>query len=131
MSAWGCGATCDTSDDANPPQLFNGGSVVDGVYQSSTWNLGLLHYPGGKQYLFEHHLGFTPASVEVYLGFGEDADRVSPCSGNACLVRSVNDRTFVLKNDTCAEFWVRVTASGFGGSSDGGADAGPLLDGSD
>jgi hypothetical protein len=134
-SCLGCGAACDTSDEANPPDRYVAGTTTDGTYESSPWKSGFLPYPGAKQYQLVHHLGFTPAQVEIFLAFSGDGERVAPCAGNSCLVRCVDDELIWLKNDTCAEFFIRVVATGKSSESlgrtctDGGAlDAGTPID---
>jgi hypothetical protein len=111
-SSAGCGAACDTSDEANPPDRYAGGTVTDDTYESSSWKANLLPYPGGKQYFLVHHLGFTPAQVEIFLAFSPDGERVAPCAGNSCTIRCVDDEIIWLENDTCAEFWIRVATAG-------------------
>jgi hypothetical protein len=137
MSCLGCGAACDTSDDANPPDRYTGGTVTGDVYESSSWKAGLLPFPGGKQYQLVHHLGFTPAQVEIFFSFSPDGDRVSPCAGNSCVIRCVNDELIWVENDTCAEFWIRVVTAGKSFESRGttcavgaiaGVDAGTPID---
>ncbi len=133
----GCGAACDTSDDANLPDRYTGGTTTDGTYESSPWKTGLLPFPGGKQYQLVHHLGFTPALVEIFLAFSADGERVAPCAGNSCLARCVDDEMIWIKNDTCAEYWIRVVATGKSSESRGRActvggalDAGNPIDAS-
>jgi hypothetical protein len=129
----GCGAACDTSDENNAPERYTGGTVAYGGYESSPWGSGLLPFPGRKQYQLEHRLGFTPSGVEIFIGFGPDDKWAAPCSGNSCLV-CVDDQIIWIKNDTCADFWVRVVSSGrsstsFGAScTGGGLDAGSGAD---
>jgi len=109
-AAVGCGTACDTSDPSNPPEFYGAGVTTDGVYESSSWRRDLLPFPGGKQYKLEHRLGFTPASVDIYIAFAHESGLVSLCAGNSCLVCA--DSQFVwIKNDTCANFFVRVVAS--------------------
>jgi hypothetical protein len=130
----GCGAACDTSDDGNPPDRYTGGTTAGDVYESSLLKSGLLPFPGGKQYQLVHHLGFTPAIYQVFLAFSPDGERVAPCAGNECVIRCVDDEIIWLKNDTCAEFWVRVVAADRSSESRGAActsgGIGPLLDAS-
>ena len=106
----GCGAACDTSDDGNVPERYTEGKTTGVVYESSLLKSGLLPFPGGKQYQLIHHLGFTPAFVGVYLSFAPSDDDLAPCAGNSCIVRCMDDEMIWIKNDTCAEFWVRVVA---------------------
>src|SRR4051794_29356556 len=104
----GCGAACDTSDEANPPDRYTAGTATTDAYESSSWKAGFLPFPGGKQYQLVHHLGFTPAQVEIFLAFDSDGERVAPCAGNSCIIRCVDDEMIWIENDTCADFWVRV-----------------------
>jgi hypothetical protein len=119
LAELGCGGTCDTSDEENAPQRYTAGVASGGVYESSPWKSGFLPFPGGKQYQLEHHLGFTPAVVDIFIAFSADGERVAPCAGNSCLVRCVDDQLVWIKNDTCSEFWVRVATSGKSATSEG------------
>jgi hypothetical protein len=112
MACLGCGAACDTSDDANPPERYTAGTATGESYESSSWKAAYLPFPGGKQYHLVHHLGFTPAQVEIFLSFSPDGERVAPCAGNSCIIRCVDDEIIWLKNDTCADFWIRVATAG-------------------
>jgi len=130
----GCGAACDTADDGNLPEHYTGGTATNGVYESSSWTSGLLPFPGGKQYQLDHHLGFSPADLGIFIAFGPDGEPLSLCAGNSCLVRCVDDQMIWIKNDTCADFWVRVVAQGKSFESrgalctDGGIDAGSTVE---
>jgi hypothetical protein len=137
IACLGCGAACDTSDDANPPSRFTAGTVTNDGYESSSWKAAFLPFPGGKQYQLDHHLGFTPAQVEIFFAFDPNGDRAAPCAGNSCILRCVDDEMIWIENDTCADFWVRITASGKSFESrgractDGGAvEAGTPIDAS-
>lgn len=121
-----CGAACDTTDAANPPERYEGGTVTGGAdphYVSSDWDAGLLHFPGGKRYVLVHHLGFIPAEISIYVSFGESKEPVTECSGNTCVIQAVKSDTITIKNDTCSEFWVRVVAGVAITSSDAGVAA--------
>jgi hypothetical protein len=120
-NAVACGSSCHTSPEDNPEETFTGGTVAAGVYTSSPWQSGYLPYPGGKRYAFEHQLGAVPAAVQVYFAFNPAPTEESPCAGNSC-VFSVDDKFIHLRNDTCAEFWVRVAA--WGATAAEPADAG-------
>jgi hypothetical protein len=124
----GCGAACDTSDENNAPERYTGGRVTNDSYESSPWRSGLLPFPGGKQYQFEHHLGFTPSWVGTFIGFGPAGEQVAPCAGNTCLIRCVDDQIVWIRNDTCADFWVRVATAGRSFESLGASCTGGSLD---
>jgi hypothetical protein len=99
---------------------------------SSPWNGPLLHFPGGKRYELVHRLGCVPREISVWESFdsqGVGVGSVAPSAGNMSLVQAVNDQTIRIKNDTCAEFYVLVTAScgsaqDAGTAEDGGSEAG-------
>jgi hypothetical protein len=107
----GCGAACDISDEENPPEVYGAGVARDGEYASSPRQGPLLHFPGGKQYLLVHHLGYAPNQVSVYFAFASLDDRMSSCAGNSCEF-CADDQAIWVKNDTCTEFWILVAASG-------------------
>lgn len=122
--------TCDTSDNGNPSDVYDGGTVQGGTYMSSPWVGPLLHFPGGKRYDLVHRLGCTPRDVSVWLAFsqgGTSGGDLAPSAGNMSLVQVIDDKVVRIKNDTCSDFYVLVTAS-CGGS--GGADAAAMGDGS-
>lgn len=132
-----CSPPCDSSDDGNPPDRYTAGIVACDAagcaYETSPWHGELLHFPGGKRYDLVHGLGHEPLDVQVYLSFspngvasGEQADSVALSAGNSSVIQLVNDQVIRVKNDTCSEFWVRVTASGRAPDGDAGAtpDAG-------
>jgi len=127
-----CGPTCDTTNQNNPEEPYEGGTVIGGAdpyYVSSDWQKGLLHFPGGKRYRLVHHLGFVPLEVSVYVSFADRDQPLTECAGNTCVIEAVRDDAIIVKNDTCSEFWIRVVASGgFPGPSDAGSDAGAGLD---
>ena len=128
--ASGCNASaCDTSPDANPPQRFTGGVTVDGVYQSTpSWQNGFLDYPGGKRYEFVHNLGAAPPNIDVFLAFDTNASGgATKCAGNTCIV-TADDQLIRVRNDTCAEFWIRVVAD-VRGHADVVGDSGTSPDG--
>lgn len=154
----GCSAAaCDTSDDGNPPQLYEGGNVYNAVngsiYESSSAHGPLLHFPGGKRYDLVHHLGFEPLVVLMYWSFfqtgiavdaqNDDAGTLTLASGNSALSQLANAHSIRVKNDSCVEFYLRVVAFGDsrgrpvneggtgsdeGGADDAGLDATPFTD---
>ncbi len=122
--------TCDMSnEDAQP---YTSGATADGHYMSSPWDGPLLSFPAGKRYDLMHGLGCTPADVHIWVSFGEngasDGSNAAPCAGNMCTMELIDDQKIRIKNDTCSDFYLLVTASGCepgdGGASDGASDAG-------
>ena len=111
LAASGCSAACDPSAEANTPEVWSGGSTQEGGYETGPWFGPHLPFPGGKRWKLEHHLGFAPRNVSVYLAFGANNTEVAACAGNSC-VFCVDAKYVWLRNDTCSEFWVRATAVG-------------------
>ncbi len=83
-------------------------------YMSSRWGGKLLHFPGGRRYVFYHGLKAAPEVISSYLAFHQNTFQsdgsASESAGNQALIECVTDKYIVLSNDTCAEFWVRITA---------------------
>ena len=129
-SVFACAPACDTSDEANPPTLHEAGTAVNGFYTSSSSHGDLLSFPGGKRYDLVHHLGFEPIQVQLYWAFSEggigtdtqkpDKSSLTPASGNSAVIQLKNDQYIRVKNDSCAEFWLLVVASGDPREMDGG-----------
>ena len=117
-------SSCDTSDEGNPEVPYYDGTTVDGSYMSSDWTGPLLPFTGGKRYEFHHGLGCTPYEIACWVSFSPDGVKngsIAQSSGNLCVVQEVNDKVILVKNDTCSDMYVMVTASASCGS---GSDAG-------
>lgn len=115
--ALGCGSpgplTCDRSEEGNPTIRYTEGEVVDGVYMSSPWEGELLYFPGGMHYSLEHKLGKAPRWVTSYLSFDRDGTKASSlaqAAGNQVVILEVDDAAIKLANDSCADYWLLVTA---------------------
>ena len=84
-------------------------------YMSSRWGGKLLHFPGGRRYVFYHGLKAAPESIGTYLAFSantfQENGSASESAGNQALIECVTDKYIVVTNDTCAGFWVRLVAS--------------------
>jgi hypothetical protein len=101
--------------DATPIQIRDGLTSDDETfYMSSRWGGKLLHFPGGRRYVFYHGLKAAPEVIDSFLAFHantfQDNGSASESAGNQALIECVTDKYIVLANDTCAEFWVRITA---------------------
>jgi len=123
-----CSAPCSTSED-DPVRYSKGSVSSDGTtYVTSAWEGPYLHFPGGRRYQLEHQLGKTPALVQTYLAFSENplpSGNASESAGNQAVIERVDDEIVQVRNDTCAEFYLRVVAmTGPGGAvpADGGSD---------
>ncbi len=91
------------------------GPAADGGVLSSE-ELELLppytYFPANRIITFHVGLLDTPTAINPYLSFfAERNHTVAPAAGNQSLIRSYNKDEIVLRNDTCTEFWVWLTAS--------------------
>jgi hypothetical protein len=133
LVAWctlGCSPPCETSD--TDPVRFEGGTTSAGVYQTSAWEGPYLHFPGGRRYQLVHGLGTTPPLVASYVSIAKQPfkdNNASENAGNQGVIELVNDEIIQIRNDTCAEFYLRVVAYApgaappdAGGISDSGSD---------
>ena len=87
------------------------------------------YFPANRIVTFHVGLIDVPTDINIYLTFSRDRDAtIAPCAGNQCLIRRFNKDEIVLRNDTCTEFWVLLTASTspmpFQPVTDGGVDEG-------
>jgi hypothetical protein len=126
-----CGTPgCDISDEGNPPSVYDGGITRNGYYATSTSHGGLLYFPGGKRYDIVHHLGFEPMSLQLFWSFKEagigiyeqtnDTGTLAPAAGNSAEIQLKNDQFIRVKNDSCVEYWLLLTAFGDPRDPDGG-----------
>lgn len=98
------------------------------TYWSAAPGYDLDAFPAKTKLLFEHHLGFVPAVVNVYLSFeahgtnGSGAGSISPSAGNQSLIDRWDAEAIEVRNDTCENgFYILVTATGevpAGGAAD-------------
>ena len=88
------------------------------------------YFPANRIIRFHVGLADVPTDINVYLSFSPSRDAtVAPAAGNQSLIRrSYSKDEIVIRNDTCSEFWVWLTASTsaqpFQQLTDGGADEG-------
>jgi hypothetical protein len=105
--------SCDRDDDDNPKIHYTGGTVENGVYMSSSFDGPLLDFPGGIRYLIYHKLGEKPRWVDSYLSFSENGERdgtIAQSAGNQVEIEAQDDKTILLTNGACAEYWLVVVA---------------------
>jgi hypothetical protein len=113
----GCGRggplTCDRTAEGNPVIRYTEGEAKDGVYMSSPWEGELLYFPGGMHYALEHKLGARPQWISSYLAFDHypaNHDGLAQSAGNQVVILDVDDTAVTLANDSCADYWLLVTA---------------------
>ena len=120
------GPACSTADESSILDRYVEGTVENGVFMSSAWNGGWLAFPGGKRYDIEHKLGCAPREIDIWESFSEQGvstGSIAPCAGNMCIVQLIDDKVIRIKNDTCSDFFVLVTASGPDCADAGAPDA--------
>ncbi len=116
LGALGCDSfptSCDRDLADNPPIHYLGGTVVNGVYQSSSFDGPLLDFPGGIRYLLFHKLGKKPGWIDSYLSFSESGEHdgtIAQSAGNQVEIEAQDDETILLTNGACAEYWLVVRA---------------------
>lgn len=123
LSALAACQPCDPSSD-RPPEPFEGG-VSDpeaGVYESSAVGGSYLPFGPGQSYSFAHGLGTTPRGLSAFLSIsacplceGADVGFFASAAGNEVVWEAADAEHVVVRNDTCADFFVRVVLSLPGG----------------
>ena len=130
-------AACDTSTDSNPPVDFRGGSnyvsaAGDRGYESATPDGSYLNFSAGARYCVHHRLGGRPLTVEVFVSFsptGTNGGDEAPPAGNMAEILEVNDRYIQVRNNSCANYWMRVVAAFPITDADAGMSVAPGPDG--
>ena len=105
---------CDRSDQNNSPDPYYDGTAVDGFYMLSDWTGPFLPFLGGKRYRFFHGLGVVPREMACWASFNSTGilnGSIAPPAGNMCVIQEINNEFIQIKNDTCSEMYVMVTAS--------------------
>lgn len=142
----GCSSTSTCNRDADTLDVYGqvnadrtqyvsvqpAGQAADGGPLSNEELLMLepyTYYPANRSVRFHVGLVATPTAYTISLAFLGDRDiSIAPCAGNQCVIHKLNQDEIVVKNDTCSEFWIWLTASTsatpFHPLSDGGAEGG-------
>jgi len=106
----GCGS-CDTTGQT--PISYRDGTTNDSRthYESSRIDAEYLHFPAGRVYDLEHDLRAAPFSVTAYLSFAPNPSDggFAESAGNQAIFNA-DDSVVRVRNDTCAEFYLRVVA---------------------
>jgi hypothetical protein len=149
----GClGPTCDR--DTGVVARYSEGVTNEArtFYTTGALDEPFLHFPAGRSYRLEHDLGQLPDVKMAELAFAacpfskqlgnagerprcatidedEDTTGIADAAGNEVVYEKVTSTYIEVRNDTCAEFFVRVSAWVFeaeGLSLSEEADGGPL-----
>jgi hypothetical protein len=108
----GCGG-CDTGGQS--PIEYRGGSVntAGTVYETTDINGEYLHFPAGRVYDLVHGLVTAPYKVTTYVSFDaqlSEDNNIAESAGNQVVIEKVDSSVVRLRNDTCAEFYLRAVA---------------------
>lgn len=114
----GCTSTCTTrATEDNTREVTSGQTSTDRTfYKTSDFSGPFLAFPPGRTYQFIHGLDKAPDVVNVYVSFDEEAvpeTSVSQSPGNQALIEVVDEEMVQIRNDTCADFYVMLTAQTF------------------
>ncbi len=110
----GC-LSSDCDRDGGRPQRYSGGNTNAGgsFYESSRIEGPLLYFPSGRTYRLEHGLSEVPVEYSVVVSFTEhplEGGGVAESAGNQAVVEDINEDYIQVRNDTCADFFMRLTA---------------------
>lgn len=102
------------------------------MYQTGAWNEPFLHFPAGRRLALVHNLNGTPRVIRTYLAFSEcpypvDATKpgvVAESAGNQVILEGIQSDTIRVRNDTCADLYLRLVATHPDGENEPEAGAG-------
>jgi hypothetical protein len=129
-----CG-TCDTR--GQQPIEYRGGNadLASDVpwYETSSAGGEYLHFPAGRRFDLIHGLGRAPEKFTSYVSFErvpgsvddsgkENTGNFAESSGNMVVYECLDEERVRVRNDTCAEFYLRVVLEAPGNSSPGMRD---------
>lgn len=116
LSAVGCSSTCDTGGSSQDTVRFTGGhtDLTLSRYESNGFDEPFLVFPPGRRYEFPHGFGQVPTQLGIFLAFQDEPlknnSSFSLAAGNEALIEAVDANVIRIRNDTCADFYVRVDA---------------------
>lgn len=110
----GCATTCNTSGQ-NAIE-YTGGDRVGAIYETTPVDGTWLDFPAGRRYKLMHHFGTTKYLYNVSLAFDPHpvpqyeggVGNSSPGAGNELIIEDYGADYFQVRNDTCAEYYLRV-----------------------
>ncbi len=116
LSALACSSTCDTGGSSQDTVLFSGGHTdpTRTHYETNGFDEPFLVFPPGRRYEFPHGLARVPTQLGIFLAFQAEPLKnngsFSLAAGNQALIEAVDANLIRIRNDTCADFYVRVDA---------------------
>ncbi|OJY27794.1 MAG: hypothetical protein BGO98_41805 [Myxococcales bacterium 68-20] len=113
LLAPGCyGRNCDGNTETFGVEAGQGRMLDERSWESSGFDDIWLWYPRQRLYSFDITAlgGRTPMLIAPYLSVTSDPNLsdATPGSGDAVKISNVRPNGFILKNDTCSDFWLRV-----------------------
>lgn len=128
----GCKTQCGATDET--PVLYADGLVTPTasgqIYMTTPYDGTWLHFPSQRRFILRHHLGTSSYSVDIYLSFHSrplEKGGLSEPAGNEAIIERLDEHEIVVRNDTCAEFYLLVrleTTDGVDSEGSAGAGAG-------
>lgn len=102
--------------DGQPDVTIETGTTVEAArtYASADFGGPRNHFPAKTTLHFRHELGFTPELMQSFVSFTESNSNATENTGNQGEWLCVDDEEFVLRNNTCQDFYVVVSAYGSG-----------------
>ncbi|HSC87506.1 MAG TPA: hypothetical protein VLC09_09565 [Polyangiaceae bacterium] len=106
------------------------------LYESTLPGEDMLHFPPGRVYELAHGLGTNRIVITPYISFvkrlvpgGDGSDvfapnHIAPSAGNTAVIEGWDDKHIRIRNDTCAEFYLLVTATTSAAYAGGGGAGG-------
>lgn len=94
-------------------------------YETARPDEEMLHFPQGRTYKLYHGFGYQPLDINIFLSFRDQLspsnddrlDKTEPnnlaeTAGNQAVIEAWNDEVITVRNDTCAEFYLRAVIIG-------------------
>jgi len=125
LGANGCG-TCDTGGQQAIEYRGGNSNPEEGVYETSLPFGEYLHFPAGRRFDLMHGLGAAPDDVSAFLSFervpgegssDDNTGNFAPAAGNQFVIECIDEERVRVRNDTCAESYLRVVLEADGVSS--------------
>lgn len=128
----GCGPTCPTSERVVTSGALSVRANGDRYFETSPSDGPFLPFDGYTLLHVKHGLGVRPDFVQVYLSFNALPELggnggSSYAAGNQALLLYQDAEEIWVQNDSCANYFVRVTAVALPPAVDAGADGAPEI----
>ena len=129
FAPFGCSSTCSPVERTHPEaggKVTRSGSFVH--YESNPIDGPFLPFDGGSVYHVRHGMGVTPDEYHVTLAFHQSpfapgGGGQAQGAGNQAVVVHVDAQELVVKNDSCASYWIRIELDAHVGGDGGVSDA--------